>query len=173
VRETQEFLQSIYENIAPAPSNVSQQHHRGFEASSCASQDLKEGVKLKQALMISPEHHRLHWCATGVPFDAHWMRAEDGAGDIVSNQRAVGRRVVLCIQPAILTISSDPPLSSQDGKLSQPFMETKEFFLTHAEKRNLNVIKVLAKAFVLVEEENTSTGNETSRRSADAHLVFE
>ena len=106
----------------------------------------EKGIKLKQALMISPRDYRIHYCMPGSPYDPAWMEAEDAEGFPVVD--AQSRRVVTCLFPALT--EQDPSPFGENPILDEILVVNKKFFPTFAEKQALDPKMVICKAVVLV-----------------------
>ncbi|KAF2025870.1 hypothetical protein EK21DRAFT_92905 [Setomelanomma holmii] len=105
-------------------------------------------VELKQTLMISRNDFRVHHSRPGTTFDPAWMQAQDGEGFPVTDGKAEGRRMVTCLFPAL--VEQKPAPFGDLPSLDDVLVMNKKFFPNQAEKRNLNLKTVVAKATVLV-----------------------
>lgn len=60
----------------------------GFSSLSDPREWSQNAVKLKMALMISPNEYRIHYCKPGTLFDLSWMRVEDIDGISLTDAEA-------------------------------------------------------------------------------------
>lgn len=119
----------------------------GFKASS--HNWTNPAVKLKQALLLSPKDYRIHFCTPGMTYNPMWMQAEDGEAFKIDDHKAAGKKVVLCVFPAL--VEQEPAPFTAETRVPDLLAGNKKFFPTFQERINLNPKSVRARAIVLVE----------------------
>lgn len=105
-------------------------------------------LKLKQRLMISPKEYRIHFCLPATPFDPTWMMAEDPQGFTVKDAEAKGKKIFICLSPALA--EQQPNAFEQSAEIADALIKNKRFFPTWPEKHGFEPKSVVSKAVVLV-----------------------
>ncbi|KAJ4312994.1 hypothetical protein N0V94_007163 [Neodidymelliopsis sp. IMI 364377] len=110
-----------------------------------------DAVRLKQRLLLSPKEYRIHFVRPGTVFDAHYMQAYDDSNDVVSDVEAAGRKVALCVFPAL--VCREPDDVRVGAGVESALCKNKRFFPTFMEKTESAPVGGLSKAVVLVLDE--------------------
>jgi hypothetical protein len=110
---------------------------------------LKNALKFKHSLLLSPKDYRVHFCLPGTPFDASWMVPEDVFGiPLLKENETNGKRVVMCLFPALVEIEASP--FGEHVEVEEVLISNKRFFPTAAERRAFDPKTVVSKACVLL-----------------------
>jgi hypothetical protein len=109
---------------------------------------LKDALKFKHSLLLSPKDYRVHFCLPGTPFDASWMAPEDVFGITLQPRETAGKRVVMCLFPALVEIEQAP--FGEHVEVEEVLISNKRFFPTPAERRAFDPKTVVSKACVLL-----------------------
>ena len=127
-------------------------------SSKSPSRFAKEVVEFKQQLLLSPKNYRIHYVRPGTVFNARWMQAYNNTNDPVSDANAAGKKVALCVFPA-LTCEKGVAVK-EDVKIEDVLVKNKRFFPTFKESIEVNQGGGLSKAVVLVsmDEEKKKKG---------------
>ncbi|UPX15434.1 uncharacterized protein EKO05_0005881 [Ascochyta rabiei] len=112
----------------------------------------KEVVALKQKLLLSPKEYRIHFVRPGNTFRASRMRACDETNEPVSDEKAAGKRVLLCMFPMLTC--EEPQAMKEDAKVVDVLCRNKSFFPTFKESMQIPNPELLpSKAVVLVSQD--------------------
>ena len=109
---------------------------------------LTEASNLKRTLLLSPKDYRIHFPLPDTAFDPSWMKPEDVHGIPLKDAETVGKRVVMCIFPALVQIEAGPFV--ENVKVEELLVVNKRFFPTPAERKAFEPRTVVSKAFVLL-----------------------
>jgi hypothetical protein len=110
---------------------------------------LKDALKFKHSLLLSPKDYRVHFCLPGTPYDESWMAAEDVFGiPFHKEAETEGKRVVMCLFPALVEIEAVP--FGEHVEVEEVLISNKRFFPTAAERRAFDPKTVVSKACVLL-----------------------
>jgi hypothetical protein len=108
---------------------------------------------MKEEMMLSPMNYRIHYAAPGTPFDPAWMKVEDDGGSVVHLHHCEGKKVKLCLQPALVERQVDS--LSSDAPIADALIKNKRFIPSPEEKTSFKPVDdhtvMVAKASVLLE----------------------
>jgi hypothetical protein len=90
-----------------------------------------ELVDLKIKLLLSPKGYRICYVKPGATFNASTMRAFDVNNDPVSDATAAGRKVALCVFPALT--GQDPQAITEGSKIDDILVKNRRFLPTFQE----------------------------------------
>jgi len=110
---------------------------------------IERALSLKQTLLISSFEYRVYFVAPNSAFDAKWMEAEDSDGRSVEAASCIGKKVYMCLFPALF----QHPVHrlAEDADVRCALVRYKRFFPTREERAALDTIDVIAKAVVYVQ----------------------
>jgi hypothetical protein len=109
---------------------------------------LKEALKLKHSLLLSPKDYRVHFCLPGTLYDESWMAAEDEFGIPLQAHETTEKCVIMCLFPALVEIEAVP--FGEYVEVEEVLISNKRFFPTAGEKRAFDPKTVVSKACVLL-----------------------
>lgn len=120
----------------------------GFKILNIPQDWAEMAVELKETLLLNTHEFRVHHCMPGTQFDPTCMQAETHERFPISDEKAMGRKIAICLFPA-LTAHDAPPFGD-NATLNDVLAMNKTFFPSLKEKRSLDTKQVIAKATVLL-----------------------
>lgn len=114
-----------------------------------SDQFASELIDFKMRLLLSPKDYRIHYVKYRTAFNASMMRAFDQANNPVSDAEAAGKKVKLCVFPAL--VCQDPVAITDGTKIEDVLVKNKRFLPTFQESRPLPPNVQLSKAVVLIQ----------------------
>ncbi|KAF3050450.1 hypothetical protein E8E11_009715 [Didymella keratinophila] len=111
-----------------------------------------ELVDLKIKLLLSPKDYRIRYVGPGVNFNASTMRAFDVDNFPVSDAKAAGRKVAVCVFPALTC--QDPQAITEGSKIDDVLVKNRRFLPTFQEISTAPPNVQLSKAVVVLQAES-------------------
>ncbi|KAF3006429.1 hypothetical protein E8E13_001589 [Curvularia kusanoi] len=108
----------------------------------------RDVIEFKKLLLMSSKRYRIRYVRPGTLFDQRWMQAYSDTNDSVSSEEANGRKIILCMFPALLCEKGE---AINDGmKIEDVLVKNRRFFPTFEEDLQLDSVTHVSKAAVLV-----------------------
>jgi hypothetical protein len=111
---------------------------RGMERRLGHDQWYDDFVHMKEEMMLSPMNYRIHYAPPGTPFDPAWMQVEDDGGSVVHLHHCEGKKVKLCLQPALVERQVDS--LSSDAPIADALIKNKRFIPSPEEKKSFKPV---------------------------------
>ncbi|KAF2993956.1 hypothetical protein E8E13_000054 [Curvularia kusanoi] len=141
---TEHRLQTVAQDFARIVETVSVD-----EAPKSDLRDLVHiAMEFKKRLMLSPMDYQIHFVESSTMFDSTWMQAVDKHNITISKEQAEGRKVALCLFPALEQFNPTP--FSKDATIIATLAKNKNFFPSLLDKERSSPSERTSSATVLL-----------------------